>query len=78
VVGFRFSSKLTQGPAVSAADRHHSLRLDILTMTRSAFMQVRCAVVALWSEHEAEYTPGIRLATAKLDSVLPTSPVLVL
>ena len=74
----RLSSRLTQGPAVSVADRHHSLRLDMLTMTRSAYLQVRCAVVALWSEHETEYAPGIRLATAKLDSFLPTSPVLVL
>jgi hypothetical protein len=35
-------------------------------------MQVRCAVVALWSEQEAEYAPLIWLATAKLDSFLPT------
>jgi hypothetical protein len=55
VVGLRLSSRLTQGPAVRMADRHHSLRLDMLTKTRSAFMQVRCAVVALWSEHEAAY-----------------------
>ena len=70
----RLSSRLTQGPAVRVADRHHSLRLDMLTMTRSTFMQVRCAVVALWSEQEAEYAPLIWLATAKLDSFLPTSP----
>jgi len=55
VVGLRFSSRLAQGPAVRVADRHHSLRLDMLTKTRSAFLQVRCAVVALWSEHEAAY-----------------------
>ncbi len=55
VVGFRISSRLTQGPAVRVADRHHSLRLDMLTMTRSAYLQVRCAVVALWSEHQAPY-----------------------
>ena len=45
-------------------------RPDMLTMTRGAFMQAkvrcRCAVVALWSEHEAEYTPGIRRSTANL------------
>src|SRR5688572_6608877 len=34
VVGFRLPSRLTQGPAVSVADRHHLLRLDMLTMTR--------------------------------------------
>ena len=72
MVGFPISSRLTQGPAVSVADRHHSLRLDMLTMRRSVYLQVRCAVVALWSEHETEYAPGIRLATAKLDSFLPT------
>ena len=42
VVGCQFSSRLTQGPAVSVADRHHSLRLDMLTMTRSAYLQVGC------------------------------------
>jgi hypothetical protein len=59
VVGLRFSSRLTQGPAVRVADRHHSLRLDMLTKMRSAFVQVRCAVVALWSEHEAAYATWI-------------------
>ena len=39
-VSFRFSRKLTQGPAVRLADRRHPLRLDVLTMTRSAFPQV--------------------------------------
>ena len=73
MVGLRFSSRLTQGPAVRLADRHHSLRLDMLTKTRSAFMQVRCAVVALWSEHEEAYATWIRPATTKLDSFLPTS-----
>src|SRR3954468_24660379 len=67
------SSRLTQGPAVRVADRHHSLRLDMLTKTRSAFMQVRCAAVALWSEHEAAYATWIRPATTKLDSFSPTS-----
>ena len=55
VVGFRISRRLTQGPAVSTADHYHSLRLGLLTMTRSAYLQVRCAVVALWSEHQAPY-----------------------
>src|SRR3954470_7490701 len=45
----------------------------MLTKTRSAFMQVRCAVVALWSEHEAAYATWIRPATTKLDSFSPTS-----
>ena len=62
------SSQLPQGPAVSVADRHHSLRLDMLTMTRSAFMQVRCAVVALWSEHGSDYAPGSGSRRPKLDS----------
>jgi len=73
VVGLRFSSRLAQGPAVRVADRHHSLRLDMLTKTRSTFLQVRCALVALWSEHEAAYATWIRPATTKLDSFLPTS-----
>ena len=51
----RFKGKLTQGPAVSVADRHHSLRRGIMTMTRSAYVQVRCAVVALWSERHQRY-----------------------
>jgi hypothetical protein len=55
VVGFRFQARLTQGPAVRATDRRHSLRLGILTMTRSAYVQVRCAVFALWSEHHSGY-----------------------
>ena len=46
VVGFRFSGRLAQGPAVRLADRRHPPRLDMLTMTRSAYLQVRCAVVA--------------------------------
>src|SRR6187551_353390 len=73
VVGLRLSSRLAQGPAVRVADRHHSLRLDMLAKTRSAFLQVRCTVVALWSEHEAAYATWIRPATTKLDSFLPTS-----
>ena len=59
VVGFRFSGRLTRGPAVRVTDRRHSLRLDVLTMTRSAYVQVRCAVVALWSEHHPRYARQI-------------------
>ena len=40
MVGFRFQGKLTQGPTVRATDRRHSLRLDVLTMMRTAYMQV--------------------------------------
>jgi hypothetical protein len=46
VVSFRFLGRLMQGPVVRATDRRHSLRLDVLTMTRSAYVQVRRAVVA--------------------------------
>ena len=42
--------RLAQGLAVRMADRHHLLRLCMLTMTRNEFRQVRCAVFALWSE----------------------------
>src|SRR5664279_4343374 len=51
----RFKGKLARGPAVSVADRHHSLRRGIVTMTRSAYVQVRCTVVALWSERHQRY-----------------------
>jgi hypothetical protein len=44
-------------------------------MTRSAYVQVRCAVVALWSEHHPRYAHRIRPASTKLDSILPTLPV---
>jgi hypothetical protein len=73
-VGFRFSGRLTPGPAVRAADRRHPLRLDMSTSTRSAYVQVRCAVVALWSEHHSGYAHQIRPANTKLDSFLPTLP----
>ena len=59
VVGFRFSGRLTQGPAVRVTDRRHSLRLDMLTMTRSAYVQVRWAVVALWCERHPRYSRQI-------------------
>ena len=59
MVGFRFSGRLTQGPAVRLADRRHPLRLDVLTMTRSAYVQVSCAVVALWSKHHPRYAHRI-------------------
>ena len=73
-VGFRFSGRLAQGPAVRAADRRHPLRLDMSTSTRSAYVQVRCAVFALWSEHHSGYAHQIRPANTKLDSFLPTLP----
>src|SRR5262249_1208189 len=59
VVSFRFQDRLTQGPAVRATDRRHSLRLDVLTITRRAYVQVRCAVFALWSEHDSGYAHQI-------------------
>jgi hypothetical protein len=45
VVSFQRQRRLTQGPAVRVADRRHSLRRCMVTMTRSAYVQVRCAVV---------------------------------
>jgi superfamily II DNA/RNA helicase len=50
-----FRRRLTQGLAVRMADRHHPLRLCMLTMARNEFRQVRCAVFALWSEHVPRY-----------------------
>ena len=66
VCNCRFKGKLTQGPAVSVADRHHSLRRGIMTMTRSAYVQVRCAVVALWSERHQRYAAETGPETSNL------------
>jgi Protein of unknown function (DUF3040) len=66
VCNCRFKGKLTQGPAVSVADRHHSLRRGIMTMTRSAYVQVRCAVVALWSERHQRYAAKTGPETSNL------------
>jgi len=41
-------------------------------MTRSAYLLVRCAVVALWSEHQTPYAPSSQPARAKLDSFFTT------
>jgi hypothetical protein len=65
------------GPAVRVADRRYLLHLNVLTMTRSAYVQViRCAVVALWSEHPPRYAHRIRPTSTNLDSILPTLSVL--
>jgi hypothetical protein len=79
LVGFRFLGRLAQGPAVRAADRRHSLRLGMLTMTRSAYVQVRCAVFALWSEHHSGYAQQTRPTSTQTcldftDFVGPSSP----
>ena len=66
VCNCRFKGKLAQGPAVSVADRHHSLRRGIMTMTRSAYVQVRCAVVALWSERHQRYAAKTGPETSNL------------
>src|SRR5664279_1944180 len=38
----------------------------MLTATRSAYVQVRCAVVALWSERHQRYAARTRLGTSNL------------
>src|SRR3954469_14451075 len=76
VVGFRSQGRLTQGPAVRPADRLHPLRQSVLTWTRSAYGQVRCAVVALWSGREGQYADQIRPARTEFDSILTASPVI--
>jgi hypothetical protein len=48
LVGVWFSGRLASGPAVRATGRRHWLRLAVVTLTRSAYVQLRCAVVALW------------------------------
>jgi len=69
-----FSGRLAQGPAVSVADRHHPLRLDVLTRTRSAYVRVRCAVVALWCGRHPRYAHRIRPASTRLDSIMTVLP----
>src|SRR4051794_34651819 len=76
VVVFRFQGRLPQGLAVRAADRRHPLRQGVLTWTGSAYGQVRCAVVALWSGHEGQYADQIGPARTEFDSILTASPVL--
>ena len=77
LVGFRFSGRLAQGPTVRLADRRHPLRLDVLTMTRSAYLQVRCAVVAQVERAVLTLHPLFRGLGVKLDSITPTLLVLV-
>ena len=76
MVGFRHSGRLAQGPAVRLADRRHPLRLDVLTMTRSAYVQVRCAVVAQVERAVLTLHPLFSALGAKLDSIIPTLSVL--
>ena len=76
MVGFRFSGRLAQGPAVRLADRSHSLRLDMLTMTRSAYVQVRCAVVAQVERAVLTLHPLFGGLEVELDSISPTLSVL--
>ena len=73
MVGFRFSGRLALGPAVRLADRRHPLRLDVLTMTRSAYLQVRCAAVVQVGRAVLTLHPLFRGLGAKLDSISPTS-----
>jgi hypothetical protein len=44
-----------------------------VTSTCSTYVQVRCAVVALWSDYHRRYAHRIRPASTKLDSIKPTS-----
>ena len=75
LVGFRFSGRLAPGPAVRLADRRHPLRLDVLTMTRSAYLQVRCAVVAQVERAVLTLHPLFEGWGVKLDSITPTLSV---
>jgi hypothetical protein len=74
VAGFCFERKLAQGPAVRIADRHHSLRLDVVTVTRSACAQVRCAVVCAVERAQATLRRPTRPENTKLDSIFTASP----
>ena len=73
VVGFRFSGRLAQGPAVRLADRRHPLRLDVLTLTRSAYLQVKCAVVAQVERAVLTLHPLFRFWESNLTPISPTS-----
>ena len=55
-----------QGAAVKMADRRHSLRRCMLAVTRRAYEQVRCAVVALWSERNQLYASQTRPGKSNL------------
>jgi hypothetical protein len=64
VCNCRFKGKLTQGPAVCVADRHHSLRRGIMTMTRmcrSGALSLRCGASAINAIWETPVTTGRRI-----------------
>jgi hypothetical protein len=57
VAGFWFWRRLTQGLAVSVADRRHALRRCMVTATRSASVQVRCTVYCALERAQVTLTP---------------------
>jgi len=50
----------------------------MVTATRNAYVLVKCALVALWSEQDQPYAGHIRLGSTKLDSISTDSPALAL
>jgi len=64
----------TRGQA-TVADRRHPLRLDVLTMTRSAYVHVGCAVVTQVERAVFTLHPLFRGLKVKLDSITPTLSV---
>lgn len=71
---FRAKRRLTQGPAVRMADRHHSLRRCMVTVTRSAYVQVRCAVCCAVERATSGYDVEADPKTADLTRSLQHSP----
>ena len=74
MIGFRCQCRLTQGPAVSLADRRHSLRRCTVTVTQSAYVLVRCAVIVRCGASTAHGTPSSTTRKPTLDSIMTAPP----
>ena len=74
MIGFRCQRRLTQGPAVRLANRRHSLRRCMVTMTRSAYVLIRCAVVVRCGASTVHGTPSNTTRKPTLDSIMTAPP----
>jgi hypothetical protein len=75
MIGFRCQRRLTQGPAVRVADRRHSLRRCMVTVTRSAYVQVKCAVVLRCGASTVHGTPSKTTRKPTVDSIMTVVPL---
>jgi hypothetical protein len=66
--------RLTQGPAVRLADRRHSLRRYMMTVTQSAYVQVRCAVVLRCGANTVHSTLSRTTRKPTPDSIMTAVP----